>query len=314
MTSPRPPAPTDLQHLRRYAPLVGDVDAFVAASLRPLRPVVWANSARCQGERVEALIRAHVAGSSEIEPLGWCEHAWRLPLDARPGKWPAFLMGLLHVQEETSMWAVALLDPQPGERVLDLCAAPGGKTARIALAMQDRGLIVANDLKLGRLAGLRRTLDRLGVTCAVVTRADGVGINEPVGFYDRVLVDAPCSCEGTSRKAGGRKRAAGAGHREFITQIQRALLRRAVHLTRPGGVIVYSTCTYAPEENEAVLDALEADAVVVEPVVAPAALNVRLGVPSWNGRSFRADVVNMARVWPHLCDAGGFSVACLRRV
>ena len=297
--------------LARYAPIVDDLDAFLDAAVRPLPPVVWANPLRASPAEVAALIAER---APQATPVPWLDDAWRLPVDARPGKWPEFEYGWLHTQEEASIWPATLLDARPGERVLDLCAAPGGKTARIACAMADRGTLVANDMKFGRLASLRRTLDRLGVTCAVVTCTDGLRLPRDAGPFDRVLVDAPCTCEGTSRKSRGRRDATDDGQHAFISPFQRGLLRRAVALTRPGGVIVYSTCTYAPEENEMVLDAVSPDLAVVEPLTPFDGLRAAPGVTTWQGQPLRPDAVHAARLWPHHADTGGFFVARLRRL
>lgn len=281
------------------------------AAATPLPRVVWANPLRDVDAGREAVLRAH----PEAVPLRWLADAWRLPPAARPGTWLEHLLGHLHAQEEAAIFAGDVLGARPGERILDLCAAPGGKSARLAVAMQDRGTLVANDRRLDRLNALRRTLERLGVTCAVVTRADGLRLRglAPDASFDRVMVDAPCTCEGTTRKSGAG--APSVGYRESIVQVQTGLLRRAIRLTRPGGTIVYATCTYAPEENEAVLDRAPRDGeVVVEPISVPAGLDLRPGVREWAGRTYRQDVTGAVRFWPHLNDTGGFFVARLRRL
>ncbi len=301
----------NLEHLRRYAPLVDDVEALVEAARAPLPRVVWANPLRDVDAGREAVLRAH----PEAVPLAWLDDAWRLPSDARPGTLLAHMLGQLHGQEEAAIFAGDALGACPGERVLDLCAAPGGKSARLAVAMQDRGTLVANDRRLARLTALRRTLERLGVTCAVVTHANGLRLRGvvPEASFDRVMVDAPCTCEGTTRKSGAAEPAT--GYRASIIQVQTALLRRAIQLTRPGGTIVYATCTYAPEENEAVLDAAPREGeVVVEPFRVPAGLDLGPGVPAWAGQTYREDVAHAVRFWPHLNDTGGFFVARLRRL
>ncbi len=299
-----------LAHLRRYAPLVDDLDAFLAAAATPLPRVVWANPLADVERAREAVARE----CPRAVPLGWLPDAWRLPADARPGTWLEFLLGHLHSQEEPAILAGDVCGARPGERVLDLCAAPGGKSARLAVAMGDRGTLVVNDRRLDRVTALRRTLERLRVTCAVVTRADGMRLGGvwPDASFDRVMVDVPCTCEGTSRKS--QPRAPVPGYRDSVVQIQTALLRRAIALTRPGGVLVYATCTYAPEENEAVLDAAPREGEVeIEPITVPAGLRVAPGVPEW-GRPFRSDVINAVRVWPHQVDTGGFFLARLRRL
>lgn len=305
-------ATTPVDHLRRYASIVDDEEAFLAASVTPLPRVVWSNPLHGPVERIDARIRALCPAA---RPVSWRPHTWRLPADVAVGRWPLHTVGGIYGQEEAALWAGDLVGARPGERVLDMCAAPGGKTAQMALSMRDRGTLVANDRFKGRIPALRRTLDRLGITCAVVTRYDGVHLPRPEGGFDRVLVDAPCTCEGTTRKtAGGRRAAPGEGYRLSIAQVQRALLRAAVRLTRPGGSIVYSTCTYAPEENEGALDGLDPSEVAIEPITPPPGLSVTPGLREWDGRYYRPDVINAARIWPHHNDTGGFFVARLRRL
>ncbi len=300
--------------LERYRELVDDWAAFEAASVRPLHRVVWANPLRGDVEATGAeLLRL----CPEAVPLGWHPNAWRLPTDARPGNWSAYKKGRVHGQEEAALWAVGALDVAPGQRVLDLCASPGNKTAQIAVAMADRGMVIANERTAGRMAALRFNLERLGVTSAVVTRGDGVrfdgyGLEGETGL-DRVLVDAPCTCEGTSRKTGVMGRRGAEELRFSLAQIQIALLRNAVRLVKPGGLVVYATCTYAPEENEAVVDAVR-DVIEVEPIALPEGLRGTPGLQSWGDRTYRSDMTNAVRIWPHHNDTGGFFVARLRRV
>ncbi len=299
-----------VEHLRRYEPLVDDIDALLEACTRPLHRCVWVNPLLAGDHDLAGVITARAPGA---EPLSWLPGAWRLPARTRPGNWPEYRLGWLHGQEEAALWAAHALDPRPGQRVLDQCAAPGNKTAQLAVLMGDRGLVVANEKKRERLTSLRHNLDRLGVTSAIVTRADGRHITDELGF-DAVLADVPCSCEGTSRKPDGRRWQHDEAYRDSIAQTQKALLRRAIALTRPGGTVVYSTCTFAPEENECVLDAIEPRDAVIEPLVPPAGLVTAPGVTSWQGRRYRPDVAHALRIWPHHNDTGGFFVARLRRL
>jgi len=182
--------------------------------------------------------------------------------------------------------------------------------------MGDRGLVVANDVSAGRLPGLRRVVERLGLTSVAVTRGDAARLPGKLGAYDRVLADVPCSGEGTSRKADGRTQGEDPAHRAAVSALQARILARALQLVRPGGVVVYATCTYAPEENEAVLDTVPGDVATIEPLVNVGLDGrpvVRGGINTWGGRTFRSDVVNAARFWPHIDDTGGFFVARLRR-
>jgi 16S rRNA C967 or C1407 C5-methylase (RsmB/RsmF family) len=181
--------------------------------------------------------------------------------------------------------------------------------------MDDRGTLVANDNDLGRLSGLRFNAERLGVTNALVTNRDARNFSmKPFPFdeFDRVLVDAPCSCEGTIRKNPDALDDWSEGYISSVAGIQKGILRRAVQATREGGVVVYSTCTFAPEENEAVLDHVltEEDCRVVDPDL-PEELDHAPGVTEWDGATFDPSVERAARIYPHRNDTGGFFVAKL---
>jgi 16S rRNA C967 or C1407 C5-methylase (RsmB/RsmF family) len=306
---------TPLEGLERYAALLTreDAAAFLEAAIRPLPTVVWANPLRVDPERVAVEVRARCPAAV---PLTWRPHAWRLPPDAQPGRWPEYLLGWLHVQEEAALWAADLVGAAPGERVLDLCAAPGNKTVQLALALEDRGCLWAVDRSAGRLISLRRTLERLGVTCATVLCEDAASMVLPEAGFDRVLADVPCTAEGTTRKAPGKGRRVEVtvGERQQAAVLQTRILRRALVALRPGGTLVYATCTYAPEENEAVLDGIPPGVAVIEPVTPPAGLRARPGLTAFEGRTYRPDVVHARRLWPQDNDTGGFFVARLRRL
>ncbi len=294
----------------RYRAIVDDWEAFVAALRRPLPVCAWTNTLRTTPAQVKAALEAE---GLKPEPLAWRPDAFRLPSDSQPGNRLAYVLGHYHVQEEVSLLPVPLLDPQPGERVLDLCAAPGGKTAQIAVRMQNRGTVVANDRNPLRLRQLSGTIERLGLLNVTTTLHDGADYPLESGPFDRVLVDVPCSCEGNFRK-DQQVADAFAGAPE-LCGLQTALLHRAVMLCRPGGRIVYATCTFAPEENELVVDAVlrrwgEALRLL------PAHLEGFRGAPGlieWNGRRLHPSLEQTLRVWPHLNDTGGFFVAVLER-
>ncbi len=297
--------------LRRYQPIVDDWEAFVDALHRPLPVCAWTNTLRLTPAQLAVELEAE--GLRPV-PLRWRSDAFRLAPEAEPGNCLAYVLGHFHVQEEVSLLPVLLLDPQPGERVLDLCAAPGGKTAQIAVRMENRGTVVANDRHPLRLRQLSGTIERLGLLNVSTTLHDGATFPLESGPFDRVLVDVPCSCEGNYRKdptvADGF-----AGSPELCAQ-QQALLHRAVALCRPGGRIVYATCTFAPEENEQVVDAVLrdwGDRLRVVPVRVEG-FRVAEGITEWNGRRYHPSLQHALRVWPHLNDTGGFFVVVLERI
>jgi NOL1/NOP2/sun family putative RNA methylase len=298
----------------RYRPIVDDWEAFRRALEAPLPTVIWTNTLKADPERLADILRAD---GIPLEPLSWRPGAFKLLVqDAKPGNHWGFLGGLCHVQEEVSLLPVLLLDPRPGERVLDLCAAPGNKTVQIAVAMANRGTVVANDRDYHRIRAIHHMTERLGILNTSMTLYDGANYPKAAGLFDRILVDVPCSCEGTVRKSpelaidptGGLSRKMSGG--------QQALLRKAIQLCRPGGRIVYASCTYAPEENEAVIDALlrEAGPQVVRLVPARVeGFHSSEGLTAWDGATYDESLRLAMRVWPHQNDTGGFFVAVLEK-
>ena len=297
--------------LERYASIVDDLDALIETSRRPLPRAVWINTLLTPPEPIAAAV---LQRCPDARPVPGVPHAFRLPAGTSPGTWPEFALGLLHAQEQATLWPADLVGAQPGERVLDLCAAPGNKTLRLAVAMRDSGTIVANERYHARLPALRHNLERLGVTSVAVVDGDGCSLPDELGPFDRALVDVPCTCEGTGRKTGGRLRATSTRERDMMSSIQTGLLRRALRLVRPGGTVVYATCTYAPEENEGVLDRISPELATIEPIDVPDGMRTAPGVPEWQGQRYRDDVAHAVRIWAHHNDTGGFFVARLRRL
>jgi 16S rRNA C967 or C1407 C5-methylase (RsmB/RsmF family)/NOL1/NOP2/fmu family ribosome biogenesis protein len=302
--------------LARYQSICPDWPAFRDAIARPQPVTLWAHPERLSPAALERQLAD--AGFSCTRSQ-WDAALLRLVADAAPAHHWGYFAGLFQIQEESARLAVKLLDPRPDERVLDVCAAPGNKTAQIALAMENRGLVVANELQSGRLPAIRQLVRRLGLRNVLTTRGAGESLPANTRPFDRVLVDAPCSGEGTWRKYRIHRRDGGRviddGERDRLARRQRRLLRHAVGLVRPGGRIVYATCTLAPEENEAVVDAVLrdwGDAVTIEPAHQPA-LPTSPGVTEWRGRRFDPRLAGTCRVWPGAADVGGFYVAVLTR-
>lgn len=314
MSNSRQLTDIDASPLDRYRAIIDDWDAFIAALRRPLPNCIWSNTLRIASESLRELLSRE---GFDAEPLASCPDAFRTPTGFRPGRHWGFHAGLYRVQDAASMLPVALLDPKPGERVLDLCAAPGGKTAQIAIRMNNSGTLVANDLNIRRLQLVHQTLERFGIVNVSTTNCDGSNYPPAAGQFDRILVDAPCSCEGTARRQPGILDRVGPHVSARMSGVQRALLKKAVQLCRAGGRIVYATCTFAPEENEAVVDAVlnEYGADVVS--VVPARVDGFRWSPAlteWQSRRFDDAMRHALRVWPHQNDSGGFFVAVLEKM
>lgn len=296
--------------LLRYEPIIADFEAFLDACERPLPTTVRVNPIKASEERaVEALEAEGVA----VERRDWHEGVLEVDTDKPGNTWP-YVHGWIHGQEEVSAVPPAVLNPKPGEVVWDACAAPGGKTAQLAAEMDDSGLVVANDDNLGRLSALRGNCDRLGVTSAAVTNTDARRATfdafPEVEAFDRALVDAPCTCEGTIRKNPDALEGASPEASRNLGRLQADILERAVDLTREGGSVVYSTCTFAPEENEAVVNRV-LDATACRLVGFETGLDSDPGLTEWQGETYDESLRKARRYYPHRNDTGGFFAAKL---
>jgi NOL1/NOP2/sun family putative RNA methylase len=315
-------APTttlNTQAFDRYKELLGDEwDAFIASLHEPLPLCLWTNTTRLSVEEMQTwLERCELADIAT--PLSWHEGAWRVPaVEDRPlGTLLPYLTGLYHLQEEVSLIPGYMLAPRPHERVLDTCAAPGGKTAQLAIQMQNTGTVVANDRSHGRLRAMRSIIDRLGLLNVSMSHYNAANFPRDMGTFDRVLVDVPCSCEGTSRK--NRRVLESIQHFDFDNQsrLQTAILRRGLDKLRPGGTLAYSTCTYAPEENERVVHQALEDAGREEfELLHPPKLEgfvTSPGLTQWRDERYGDDLTRCMRIWPHQNDTGGFFIALIAR-
>lgn len=219
----------------------------------------------------------------------WANDAYYYDEKKRPGKHPYHEMGLYYIQEPSAMSAAALLAPKPGMRVLDLCAAPGGKSTQLATYLGDSGLLVSNEINTQRSRILSQNIERMGIKNAVVTNEDSFALAAHFpNFFHAIQVDAPCSGEGMFRKLPEAVNEWSPQNVEICAARQKEILDNAAVMLKPGGVIVYSTCTFSREENEDVIEYF---------------LNEH---PDFT-------VVKMERFWPHKQDGEGHFVAKLVR-
>lgn len=229
-------------------------------------------------------------------------------------------LGFYFIQGLSSLLPVELLDPKPGERVLDMCSAPGGKSTHIAAKMLNSGALVVNEPNVGRGRILKANMDRMGIANGVysVQKGEDLFFNEE--SFDRILLDGPCSSEGTFRKeyfSGSKRREVNyitynKRFRSELHSVQTALLEKAYSLLKKGGTLVYSTCTYDPKENESQITKFlehHSDCSIFD--VTQEFKNLRLdkGVRSFEGESFHPDIEGTIRVYPHHLNTTGFYVA-----
>jgi NOL1/NOP2/sun family putative RNA methylase len=296
----------------RYHDIVDDAAAFEAACRTPLPHFFWTNPLRTRACQLAQRLRAD---GFDVQPLPWNAETFRIPAEQSGlGRHWTYLAGHFQIQEASAMVPALVLAPAPGHRVLDLCAAPGNKTVQCAVAMNNHGTVVGNDLVCGRLSPLRQSIDRLGLFNVTITCHDGVNYPPRTGPFDRILVDAPCSCEGTTRRTVDAARRSQAPHLRFQHK-QILLLSQAVRRCRVGGRVLYGTCTYAPEENEAVVDAVlkQFDGRLRIVPFEVEGLHTGKGLTRWHQTAFLPEMSAARRIWPHHNDTGGFFLALLER-
>jgi NOL1/NOP2/sun family putative RNA methylase len=294
-----------------YPDVIGLVDALEA----PARRYIRLNPLK--GRPDETLARLRAKGF-ELEPTPLAE-AWEIRKEAMtPGATDEYLQGRYQLQDLSTQLAVMALEPEPGQRVFDLAAAPGGKTIQIAQAMRNTGSVHAFEIDAERAQALRSNLGRCGVVNTAVHVRQGEDARL-LGTADRVLVDAPCTGEGVIQRDPTRKR----GQLEEYArcaQDQRSLLAAASDALEPDGILVYSTCTLAPEENEfQVAQALEELPLRLEPLP-PAVADLRPGghplMPGLThvaGHDLGSEVQATVHTLPHLHGCLGFFLARFRK-
>lgn len=292
----------------RYRDIIPDFSAFLDSVNLSVSTHVRVNTLRVERETFRS---AMAARGYHLTPVAGIDEAFRWERPGTPGSTLEYYRGWYQVQGLTSMLPPLILNPQVGERVLDLCAAPGGKATYLAQNTQNRALIVANDVSHRRIGILRSHSDRLGISSIVVTRYHGQSFPMRI-LFDRILLDPPCSGEGTYRVGARAPLTENPEVSRRLQRLQQLLLRHALNLLRPGGMLVYSTCTYAPEENEAVVHPVVEEGRA-ELVPIDVSFPYAPGIEAWDGERFHPSLKHAARFYPHFVNSWGFFIACLRK-
>ncbi len=285
--------PRFLERMKRL--LGADFERFCESYDQPLRRGLRVNTGKIAVPDLLARI------DRSITPTPFSPESFYVNGDFAAGADPLHHAGAYYMQEPSAASAVTVLSPQPGERVLDLCAAPGGKSTQIAAALKGRGLLWSNEYVRARAQILSQNLERCGVKNAVVSNAAPATLSDGLfEFFDAVLVDAPCSGEGMFRKEPAALADWSEEAVEACAMRQRDILLSAVRMVRPGGRLVYSTCTFAPEENECMVAALLAACPDLEPLP----ITVSFGRPGFDWErvsSFAPEGVTGERFSPEAC-------------
>jgi len=293
--------------ITRYQEIIPDWEEFTTACSRPLPLTIRVNTLRTSPDDVYARLTGK---GFALTPVAWSDELFVVETP-RVSRTIEHWLGMFYIQEAVQTLPVYALDPQPGETILDMAAAPGGKCTHIASRMQNHGALIANEPVGKRQPSLMANINRLGVLNTTVTSYRGESFPMHTRF-DRVLLDAPCSAEGTLRKESTLSDGATGSAIARLSRLQRRLILRAYDLLKPGGTLVYSTCTFAPEENEGTISHLLAERdALLEGLDLP--FSAACGVTEWSGVEYPPDLSRCARIYPHHIDSGGGFIARLRK-
>ncbi|NLW11740.1 MAG: SAM-dependent methyltransferase [Clostridiaceae bacterium] len=260
-------------------------------------------------EHLADIILAYDQAKQSPRMVPWNDDGFYIQTDAAAGRLPAYHAGLFYIQEPSAMLPAKVLAAKPGEKILDLCAAPGGKTARIAADLAGQGLLWANEISADRARALLRNIELMGCKNCIISQETPERLADMLsGFFDRILVDAPCSGSGMFRRDN---QAAASWEKfgvEHCTLLQQDILTAADKMLRPGGWLVYSTCSFSVAEDEAMISKFMLDH--------PEYILVEIQGPGLSpGIKYDGDeqLAGTARIWPHVADDDGHFCALLQK-
>jgi len=299
--------------VERYSKLT-DWEEFKKYSLSWLRRSIRVNTLKIS---VKELVK-RLEKEWELEQIPWCEEGFWIKHRGEEGRRDIgnlreHALGYFYVQEAASMIPPLALDPKPGDVVLDMCASPGSKASQIAQYMENKGILVANDYKGMRLAPLGINLQRVGTTNTIISLMHGQNFK---GLeFDKIQVDAPCSGTGTVRKSLKTLRIWNPNMIRRLAITQRQLIKTAFSMLKKNGVMVYSTCSCEPEENEGVVSSLleEFPDAKIEKISLKG-LKRSPCVMEFEGKKYNSGVKDCLRIWPQDNDTEGFFVAKIRKI
>ncbi len=291
--------------MERYREIIDNWREFKQASDRPAVSTIRRNRIKAD-KGFERRLREDF---QEVEQADWNSNIYRLPETEKPGKSMMHWLGEYYVQEESATVPVEVLNPRPGDSVMDMAAAPGGKTTQIASKINNEGNVLANDVSGNRMKSLHANVYRTGAASVTATNYDARHITEDTK-YDKVLLDAPCSGEGDRFRRDFT--AAGEEEQKELSNLQKQLIEKAAGLLKKGGEAVYSTCTVTPTENEKVVQ-YAVDNTELELQNIEADVDHVRGVESFNGERLGKQMDKTVRIYPHHLNSGVIYIAKFRK-
>ena len=247
-----------------------------------------------------------------LTPIPWIENGFFYGSEDRPSRHPYYQAGLYYLQEPSAMTPASRLPVVPGERVLDLCAAPGGKATELGSRLKGRGLLVANDISSSRAKALMRNLELWGIENSLVTTETPKRLSQVFPeYFHKILIDAPCSGEGMFRKDPDVAKTWDSSRPAYFSSQQKEIVARGISMLRPGGMLLYSTCTFSPQENEGVISFILENFPQMELLDIPGYRGFSKGCPQWGNGDPRLE--KCVRIFPHHMEGEGHFLALLTK-
>lgn len=301
-----------LPFLERMKEMLGDdYDAFLKSYENPRTYGLRVNTAKLSCQEFEAL------SPFKLQPIPWISNGYFYNEENRPARCPYYQAGLYYLQEPSAMTPASRLPIEPGDFVLDLCAAPGGKATALGAALNDTGFLLANDISTSRARALLRNLELFGIKNMLVTDEKPAKLAQRFpSFFNKILLDAPCSGEGMFRKEEALARDWTPEKSAELSDIQKDLVLKAADMLRPGGMLLYSTCTFAPCEDEEVVAYLLSERPDMELIEMPGYEGFSAGRPKFAGAAAAFDSEELrkcVRIFPHKMDGEGHFLALFRK-
>lgn len=285
-----------------------DYEAFLAGFDGQRQYGLRVNTLKMNLEEFERIAPFH------LKKVLWISNGYFYEAEDAPAKHPFYSAGLYYLQEPSAMTPASRLKVQPGERVLDLCAAPGGKATELGAALQGEGLLVANDINTARARALLRNLELFGISNSFVTNEPPHVLAERFPeFFHKIMVDAPCSGEGMFRKNPAVVDSWQEKGPEYFSKLQREIIVQAADMLLPGGMMFYSTCTFSPLENEKTITHLLKERPDMEVIPMEDYEGFAEGLTSYRGEVFDESCKLCRRIWPHKMSGEGHFMALLHK-
>ena len=285
-----------------------DYEAFLAGFDGQRQYGLRVNTLKMNLEEFERIAPFH------LKKVPWISNGYFYEAEDAPAKHPFYSAGLYYLQEPRAMTPASRLKVQPGERVLDLCAAPGGKATELGAALQGEGLLVANDINTARARALLRNLELFGISNSFVTNEPPHVLAERFPeFFHKIMVDAPCSGEGMFRKNPAVVDSWQEKGPEYFSKLQREIIVQAADMLLPGGMMFYSTCTFSPLENEKTITHLLKERPDMEVIPMEDYEGFAEGLTSYRGEVFDESCKLCRRIWPHKMSGEGHFMALLHK-